>query len=314
MAASPTLLDQLRKVTPTTFEHITYDVLVSAGLRNAVWRTPGADGGRDIEGDFPATDLSGALHLQRWYIECKRHAATLDWPTVYGKIAYAANQDADFLLLVTTAHLSPQCKSEISAHEASRRTPRIRAWDATSIERAVSQFPQVLIKHGLFAPEKQIIEGILPLSLAVSRACQAAYGEASGGSPSPALEFAAAIGELLWVRVDSATKGIVLSADAFDSTDDSYPWFTVDAGIDLSVIDRHSLRALLTAFRYVTGAKTVSIKARSTGTMRAVRLHTSDGRWPCNGNHADSLLREVAFWSTAMVHAIDVNGIDLELP
>lgn len=44
---------------PTSFENLVYDLASSAGLRNAVWRTPGSDEGRDIEGEITTIDFSG---------------------------------------------------------------------------------------------------------------------------------------------------------------------------------------------------------------------------------------------------------------
>jgi hypothetical protein len=55
MPAPGTLLKSLHDLSPRQFENVVYDLVSAAGLRNAVWRTPGADGGRDIEGDFPTS-------------------------------------------------------------------------------------------------------------------------------------------------------------------------------------------------------------------------------------------------------------------
>lgn len=46
------LLDGMKTLSPTAFEHLIFDLMILTGLRNVVWRSPGADGGRDIEGDF----------------------------------------------------------------------------------------------------------------------------------------------------------------------------------------------------------------------------------------------------------------------
>src|SRR5438876_5270353 len=128
------LLTKLKQLQPRDFENLIYDLLVLRGMRNLRWRTPGTDAGRDIEGDFDARDFSGDIRSERWYVECKRHALTVDWPVVYGKLAYADSQQADFLLVCTTGSLSPQCKDEIARHERNRRTPRMRAWEGALLE------------------------------------------------------------------------------------------------------------------------------------------------------------------------------------
>src|SRR5688500_18811623 len=123
------LLDDLKALDPTIFEHLVYDLLVLSGLRNATWRTPGADGGRDIEGTAIHADLSASVTHQKWYVECKRYEASVDWPTIYGEIAYADNHGADFLLICTTSSLSPRCKEEIQRRDALRQRLQVRYWD-----------------------------------------------------------------------------------------------------------------------------------------------------------------------------------------
>ena len=128
------LIESIKEMPPTSFENLVYDLASSAGLRNAVWRTPGSDEGRDIEGEITTIDFSGYYATTKWYIECKRYSTSVDWPTVWQKIAYADSHSADYLLIVTTAHLSPQCKTEISRWHADRRRPAIRVWDAANLE------------------------------------------------------------------------------------------------------------------------------------------------------------------------------------
>ena len=103
---------EFSQLPPDQFENMTFDLLHAAGLKNLVWRTPGADGGRDIEGTFSAIDFSRHYQNQSWYIECKRYSNSIDWPTVWSKISYADVKGADFLLLVTNANPSPSCETE----------------------------------------------------------------------------------------------------------------------------------------------------------------------------------------------------------
>jgi hypothetical protein len=67
----------LEALKPTAFENLSFDLVTAAGLQNAVWRTPGADGGRDIEATMPVMDISGEVTHQKWYIECKRYKHSL---------------------------------------------------------------------------------------------------------------------------------------------------------------------------------------------------------------------------------------------
>jgi HJR/Mrr/RecB family endonuclease len=156
MTTTPTIVDKLGALTPAQFENIVYDLVTSAGLRNAVWRTPGADGGRDIEGEMATTDFSGFSVNAKWYIECKRYAAAVDWPTVWGKIAYADSHGADYLLVVTTSSLSPQCKTEVSTWNAGRRRPAVRFWEGHNLEQVLAHYPRILVKHGLAGDTKLV--------------------------------------------------------------------------------------------------------------------------------------------------------------
>jgi hypothetical protein len=98
---------EFTNLSPYQFENLTYDLLQAAGLKRLVWRTPGSDGGRDIEGLYTAIDFSSYHYTQKWYIECKRYSSSIDWPTVWNKIAYADARKVDFLLLVTNSNPSP---------------------------------------------------------------------------------------------------------------------------------------------------------------------------------------------------------------
>src|SRR5258706_16433701 len=93
----------LTELTPLEFENLIFDLMTSRGMSNVVWRTPGADGGRDIEGQTTELDLSGTAVSRKWYVECKRYATSVDWPTIYPKLSYADSHHADFLLLCTTS-------------------------------------------------------------------------------------------------------------------------------------------------------------------------------------------------------------------
>src|SRR5215203_1454936 len=126
-STSPTMVARLKQMPPQEFENLTYDVLFLSGMQNLRWRTPSADGGRDLEGEFPVMDFSGENATQRWYIECKRYAASLSWLTVYEKVAVAENHNADYLLFVTTSNFSSPCRDEVQRHNL-KGGVQIRIW------------------------------------------------------------------------------------------------------------------------------------------------------------------------------------------
>ena len=239
---------------------VVYDLVTSAGLRNAVWRTPGADGGRDIQGEIATTDFSGFYAVAKWYIECKRYADSIDWPTVYGKVAYADSHGADCLLMVTTAMLSPVCKTEISTWNSNRRRPAVRFWDGTNVEQTLTHYPAVLVKHGLATDTKLVPASFMALAQQTSKVVQAAYGASElADHDNPALEAASALAELLTVRIRDAEAGDKFVKCPFVQKEDKFHWLTVNGdAAELSGFDRHGLRAVLALVRHVTACKTAT--------------------------------------------------------
>ena len=146
--SSLTQLAKLKRLPPDVFEILTYDLLFLSGLRNLSWRTPSADGGRDIEGEFSVLDFSGETNIQKWYIECKRYENALNWPTVFEKLSIAENHNADYLLFVTTSNFSVPCRDEVERHNRLRRV-KIRIWPFYRLAHQLSIHGQVAVKYGL---------------------------------------------------------------------------------------------------------------------------------------------------------------------
>jgi len=254
------LIGKLRKLTPTEFEHLSYDLLVLSGLRNATWRTPGADAGRDIEGEYLSADLSETFVLERWYVECKHYATAVDWPLIFAKIAYAQNHGADFLLLVTTGNVSPRAKEEIARRDTERLRPYVRVWDAPLLETLVMRHPLLLEKYGLVPPttSSELSPGPNSLVSLAAKVIQSAYGDAVlKGIESRGLDFAAALVDLLVAR----QKGWRGRSIPFRPDRDAYAWLKVGNAAGLEGADAHGLRALLAATRFYLRLPEVTIEA-----------------------------------------------------
>lgn len=252
------LLKKLKKLQPRDFENLIYDLLVLRGLRNAHWRTPGADVGRDIEGTFDSHDFSGYITSDRWYVECKRYADTIDWPTVYSKLAYADVQTADYLLLCTTGSLSPQCKDQLAAHERLRRTPRIRAWEGATLDRILADEPILLSKYRLTADRRNQDLSALPFLRILAKAVHQVYGEEE--KPTPSVELAAALAELSALYLSGPLSATTSMPHALDPDRDLYPWLSASGLSRLDAWDSYAVRALLTATRFVTRADRLSVE------------------------------------------------------
>lgn len=194
------MIRKLNDLEDKELENLAYDLLIQKGLRNLRWRTPGADGGRDLEGENYYSDFSGELVTETWYVECKRYASSLSWSKVYEKIAYADNRSVDYLLIFTNSNPSPNCENEINAWNRSNRTPTIRFWRGYEIEKNLLQFPSVSIKYGLLerkdAPWADSDIGAEIAKIAMSANSAYTFEQAF----SDQLEICASLSELMFIR------------------------------------------------------------------------------------------------------------------
>ncbi len=281
-----------------------FDCLRASGLRNLLWRTPGADGGRDIEGWRFVNDFSGQDTSQKWFIECKRYSNSLDWPTVWKKIAYADGHLADYLLVATNSNPSPACENEIARWNEGRRTPIIRFWRGYDLPRIIRSFPHIAVAYGLATNIQTTDAAALSLSAIVTGITQAAYVSHSlGGDVSLGLEAGSYLSELLSHRLSDLERfgrfvpGAELqSAPAFD-------W--LDCTGDVSCWEDVGFRATLTYLRYQTQCERIIF---SPDHDRAdVRL--VNARLPLSET-AKSGLQLVGEWARIEVSGPQVDAVD----
>jgi hypothetical protein len=299
--------ETLRSLTPSEFENLSFDLLQELGVENLVWRTPGADGGRDIEGDLPVRDLSGSLVHQRWFVECKRYRSAIDWPTVWNKASFAQNNDADFLLLMTTAAPSPSCETEISKWNAGKRRPIIRAWRGYQLQRILSRFPAIRVKYGLLTAADDKGASFVSLASEAAKFIQAAYAvsELNQNNPVP-LEAAAALSELLSARMQNFEAWAKIVVSPLDRNVDLYEWLSIDEECEIGPIDRFGFRALVSVFRAVSRCTSVSIEAND----GALLIRAQQPRLEMT-TAGKSVLQKVAFWSNVEIVSFADNFIRL---
>jgi hypothetical protein len=257
------ILVAMAALSPTEFENLTYDCLRAAGLKNMVWRTPGTDAGRDIEGVAYARDLSGHENVQRWYVECKRFSNSIDWPTVWQKIAYADVQNADVLLIVTTSNPSPQCETQISEWNSKRRWPAVKFWRGYDFSKILRAYPHVAAAYGLNEIGGAAEVGAFDLAFLITKITQAAYvGTELGVGGSMALEAAASLAELLSQRLDDLSR-FSHFVSAFKAVDPiNLDWAEIKGSA--SQWEDTGIRALLAFLRYLFNARSLRIVVSGT--------------------------------------------------
>ena len=198
----------LNDLTSTEFENLIFDLMVSRGMTNVRWRTPGADGGRDIEGTITESDLSGAQVTRRWFIECKRYASSVAWPTIYSKLSYADSHQANFLLLCTTSTFSPTAITQVDAWNSSHRSVAIRLWPKHELDLQLRRHPDLLLKYRLSKAPSTPGRSILTLALALSKTVSSHYSRLvfEVGKPDLMLQAAQAFSDLLTRRMDDMER------------------------------------------------------------------------------------------------------------
>lgn len=254
------LLDQLVGISPTAFENVTYDLLTSLGLVNLVWRTPGVDGGRDIEGDLQKLDFSSMHTKERWYVECKRYSNSIDWPTVHGKLSYADNHDADFLLFVTTATFSPKCVDEVAKWNRNKKFPQVRCWPGYELEDRLTKFPKILLKYGLTSAAPIQAPAFLDLTMQIAKATTSALGRDSlsaAVAENKELTYSAALSELLLARMQQFDSSNKTFAEPLILPTDAFEWSQF-AGAEYP-FDRYAFRALLTLLHLVSDNQNIQV-------------------------------------------------------
>jgi hypothetical protein len=218
------LVTRLKKLAPEEFENLTYDLLFLSGVQNLRWRTPSADGGRDLEGEVPVVDFSGEVVHQRWYIECKRYAQSLNWHTVYEKLAVAMNHDATYLLFVSTANFSAPCRDEVQRHNQ-KHPLQIRIWPFYYLDHLLSIHGQVAVKYGLVKSAQTLHVDFEKIVFELSKLAQSTYAaDEFGQKTSNRIELIASFTELISIRIEDAKKHGQFVTHRFKPDRDSFDW------------------------------------------------------------------------------------------
>lgn len=236
---------RLNDLGSTEFENLIFDLMVLRGMVNVVWRTPGADGGRDIEGYSTEIDLSGAHVAKKWFIECKRYSNSVDWPTIYEKLAYADSNQADYLLLCTTANFSPAATTQVSEWNAAKRLPIIRLWPGHELSLQINQYPDLMLKYRLVDFPSMPGKSFLSLALALSKSVSSHYSNIIF-SEQPAdlmLKASQAIADLILKRMEDIEQTGTIQIN-FQTLD---PQLTADLDFadETLEIDESGLKAFL---------------------------------------------------------------------
>jgi hypothetical protein len=245
----------LHDLTPSQFENLVFDLVQSLGLSNAVWRTPGRDRGRDIQGVWSIEDMSGYSTHQSWYIECKHFKNSVSWPKVWEKIAFAESNSADVLLFVVSSSLSPQAVDEVNQWNAKQRGVIIRFWGQVELEAKLRLFPSVSIKYGL-SPNPQVEVGgaLLPLINILLKFSAAAHSSRVFHQDDEAkMTVVFSLAEMISARLEEIEQSGRIQTARFREDVDGFDWLTSANIFDRKRFDRYGVRVIASYLKHFTG-------------------------------------------------------------
>lgn len=258
-----------RKITdlsPSELENLSFDLLLRLGLKNLVWRTPGRDGGRDLQGEFFIEDISGFTDRQSWYVDCKRYANSVSWPTVWEKISFAESNSADMLLIVTTSSLSPQAVDEVNKWNEKRNRLAIRFWNSVDLESRLKVYPEISIKYGLSSnPEESKGLAILPLTRILLKFSNSAHScQVFGyGQKEKKLNVVYSISELIANRLSDFDSNGRFSVYSYRANEDSFDWIGGDSVIEKYGLDKYAFRTLASYIYQTSSGDRLNISERN---------------------------------------------------
>jgi len=133
-------------------EECVYWLFDALGARDLEWRTGStgegtADGGRDLEATFYVSSPDGEMEEERWWIECKGRSGTLNSGEVKKTIINAsALESVACVVIVTNTTFSNPTRDWVNQWHISHKSPRIKLWDHSSLERQLSRHPDVVLR------------------------------------------------------------------------------------------------------------------------------------------------------------------------
>ncbi|TDR39640.1 restriction endonuclease [Tahibacter aquaticus] len=289
-------MTDLTALTPSQFENLVLDLVQLLGLKNCVWRTPGRDVGRDIQGEYFRPDFSGFTRQEIWYVECKRYTESVSWPIVWEKIAYAETHCADVLLFVTSSTLSPQAVDEVNRWNETRKSPVIRFWGAPDLLNRMGLYPQLLVKYGLSAnPVIDSAISILPLTKILTKYANTAGSYREFGKSRDRIDEAIhALSELISARLEEVENRGKIACERFFSARDGYQWVDGNDVLEAAKADRYVVRALLALMRCHSTSQTIQVG------MDGDSIAMSGADLPASETFQGDL-RAVAFWGSMTI-------------
>ena len=263
-------------------------------MSNVRWRTPGADGGRDIEGETSVVDFSGHQKTEKWYVECKHYASAIGWPTVYEKISHADAASADALLICTQSTFSPTAITRTQEWNDKPESLKVRLWPRHDIELRLSEHPDLETKYGLSTTKDHSGSSITQLSLTIFKTLTSycASQELKGATANRMLEAARTLSSLIHKKMeDIELIGYARSSGLQSETDD----FVDVVALPDCQLDRHGVQAYAHFLAALTSSQII-VQAIDQTTC-SIRTEPASQIAATIARHAPAF-NSICFWSS----------------
>lgn len=129
----------------TEFEEFCFELLSDLGFVNVDWRkgtglgSSPADRGRDIEAHLERTDVDGARHVEKWFVDAKHYKRGVPPAAIQGLLAWAQAERPHVALVIASNFLSNPTKGYLRDYEQNNRPPfRIKWCERPTLERFLS--------------------------------------------------------------------------------------------------------------------------------------------------------------------------------
>jgi hypothetical protein len=133
-------------------EECLYWLLHSMGARDLEWREGSGtgqspDSGRDLTAVFFATSPDSDMHAQRWWVEAKGRKKTVEPNAVKATVnSVTAHGEVDVLVVATNSAFSNPTRDWLRMWQAQHPRPLVKLWDKNSLEKLVSEHPDVCFR------------------------------------------------------------------------------------------------------------------------------------------------------------------------
>ena len=264
---------------------------------NCCWRTPGPDGGRDIEGIYTFIDPSGFSQTQKWYVECKKYSNSIDWTIIWKKIAHAEAHKADILLFMVSNFITPQAIDNIAKWNKGNRRPLIRFLNSADLHNRIQNFPEIGIKYALIENNESNARLITaPMTdLLLNTIYSITASMETGIDIEPKMALAQAVTDLISTRSNDIAIYEGIHVYPFHEPEDSYEWVESSIELEKAKLDRYGVRAILS---YISIFRKSATKLKvSKASEKGVLVHFS-----IENEKAKARIQDICFLSDISVN------------